>query len=77
MKKSKPTRMLVCFLTAGMLLSSASCTLDSTTTSSLVDLYASSAGGLVQILVTSALNGLINLGNFAIDLGAPISTQVH
>lgn len=77
MRKSKTTRCFACLLTFGVLLSSASCTIDQDTTSSLVDLAASTTGSFIEILLTTALNGLINLGSFTIDTGAPIATQMH
>lgn len=77
MRKSISTKVLASCLVVCMLFSSVSCSVDADTTASLVELVAASTGSLVEIVLTAVLNNLVNLGQFTIDLAAPISTQEH
>ncbi len=77
MSRVTKKKAIVASLLGWMLISSAACTPDDDTVSSLVDLFASTTGSFVEIVVKSTVNGLLTAGQFAIDLGAPISEQEH
>jgi hypothetical protein len=78
MKTRLRRRVLSVTLLAALAASSAGCTVDPDTISSLVDLASTTSAGAVQIAVKAAINGLLTLLQPpAVDATAAISTQKH
>jgi hypothetical protein len=67
---------LAWFITGALALASGGC-LNEDAVSSLVDLTASTAGSLVEILVQAALTNQLDPEQSAPDLSLPISEQSH
>ena len=60
-----------------LLIATGGCDPSNETVTSLVDLFSSTSGSLVEIFVKAAINGLLTMGQTLVDLSAPISSQFH